>query len=83
MCEVLTRQNQNVQLRLLYLLAKIGRKIGITKFFVVKVLNQDEILESLENPNVCSNFANENINGIMEIIPSVTQCRRDYELVIA
>ena len=55
-----------------YLLAKVGRKIGITKFFAVKVLNQDEILESLENPNVCSNFANENINGIVEIIPSVT-----------
>ena len=71
-CEVLTRQNQNVQLRLLYLLAKIGRKIGITKFFAVKMLNQDEILENLEGFTIYSNFANENITGIVEIIPAVT-----------
>ena len=56
----------------MYLLAKVGRKIGITKFFVVKVLNQDEIWESLEDSTICSNFASENINGIVENIPSVT-----------
>ena len=71
-CEVLTRQNQNVQLRLLYLLAKVGRKIGITKFFVVKVLNQDEIWENLVVSSVYSTFADEKFNGIVEIIPSVT-----------
>ena len=45
---------------------------AIDKGFFVKMLNQDEILESLVRFSFYCNFADENINGIVENIPSVT-----------